>query len=188
MLTMKWRWPCILHAHALYGANTQTELCPPKPNELEMAAVMSWLCLTLGTMLMPALAISSMGVVWLIVGWTSPTDVTTIQTLQSSTPVNTVLQYSQHVHNILPWPQLTPNHCKTKQSENGYGMHILMATNLILRPPYMLSWFHNCTMCHPGHCLSRYDNKATRKMTLFTVKNAKHWMQFWEHNHWCHLH
>lgn len=36
-------------AHCLNGAKATTELCPPKPNELEIPAVMSCGCFSLGT-------------------------------------------------------------------------------------------------------------------------------------------
>jgi hypothetical protein len=43
-----------LRPHPLKGAKTTLELWPPKPNEFEMAAVMSCCCFSLGTVSMSA--------------------------------------------------------------------------------------------------------------------------------------
>ena len=48
-----------LLCHSLKGAKTQTELCPPKPNELEMAAVTSCCFFTFGTVSMLATSSTS---------------------------------------------------------------------------------------------------------------------------------
>eukprot|EP00955_Chlamydomonas_euryale_P111639 366082-Chlamydomonas_euryale.AAC.7 len=57
-------------AYASNGAKMHEELCPPKPNELEMAAVILRSCLTFGTVLMPST--SSISLSWLSVGCTCP--------------------------------------------------------------------------------------------------------------------
>lgn len=46
-----------IHVTSIYSlkpANATTELCPPKPKEFEIPAVMSCCCFSLGTVLMPS--------------------------------------------------------------------------------------------------------------------------------------